>query len=76
MESVRIECENRLEIRRRKSVIRRVANRFDPVLCREPPEFPVNGKYASLKNEVIRAERRILKELGFYVYVNHPHKVG
>ena len=52
-----------------------MTNRFS-VPPRTPPEFQINEKYASLKNEVVRAERRILKELGFYVYVNHPHKVG
>jgi hypothetical protein len=25
---------------------------------------------------VIKAERRLLKELGFCVYVKHPHKVN
>lgn len=32
--------------------------------------------YINLKNQVIKAERRILKELGFCVHVKHPHKVG
>lgn len=31
--------------------------------------------YVSMKNQVIKAERRILKELGFCVHVKHPHKV-
>jgi len=35
-----------------------------------------NGtKYFNAKNNVIKAERRILKELGFCVHVRHPHKV-
>jgi hypothetical protein len=35
----------------------------------------VDQVYIDRKNEVIKAERRILKELGFCVYVKHPHKV-
>ena len=35
----------------------------------------LDGSYISLKNQVIKAERRILKELGFCVHVKHPHKV-
>jgi hypothetical protein len=31
--------------------------------------------YVDRKNEVIKAERRLLKELGFCVYVKHSHKV-
>ena len=41
------------------------------------PISPVvlDGNYISLKNQVIKAERRILKELGFCVHVKHPHKI-
>jgi len=31
--------------------------------------------YFDLKNGIIKAERRILKELGFCVHVKHPHKL-
>jgi len=31
--------------------------------------------YFNLKNAVIKAERRILKDLGFCVHVKHPHKL-
>lgn len=31
--------------------------------------------YVNLKNQVIKAERRVLKELGFCVHVKHPHKL-
>lgn len=31
--------------------------------------------YINLKSQVIKAERRVLKELGFCVHVKHPHKV-
>lgn len=31
--------------------------------------------YFNLKNGVIKAERRILKDLGFCVHVKHPHKL-
>lgn len=29
----------------------------------------------ALKNQVIKSERRVLKELGFCVHVKHPHKI-
>lgn len=32
--------------------------------------------YIALKTQVIKAERRVLKELGFCVHVKHPHKVN
>merc|ERR1712226_285126 len=31
--------------------------------------------YINLKNQIIKAERRVLKELGFCVHVKHPHKI-
>lgn len=31
--------------------------------------------YINLKSQVIKAERRVLKELGFCVHVKHPHKL-
>jgi hypothetical protein len=36
----------------------------------------IDQVYIDRKNEVIKAERRLLKELGFCVYVKHPHKVN
>ena len=36
----------------------------------------IDQAYIDRKNEVIKAERRLLKELGFCVYVKHPHKVN
>ena len=35
----------------------------------------LDQNYVNIKNEVIKAERRMLKELGFCVHVKHPHKV-
>ncbi|CAF3680567.1 unnamed protein product [Rotaria socialis] len=35
----------------------------------------VDQAYIDRKGEVIKAERRVLKELGFCVYVKHPHKM-
>ncbi|KAJ7379576.1 Cyclin-L1 [Desmophyllum pertusum] len=40
----------------------------------QPMEYMGNS-YFNLKNQVIKAERRILKELGFCVHVKHPHKI-
>lgn len=36
----------------------------------------LDAAYLELKNQVIKAERRVLKELGFCVHVKHPHKVS
>ena len=36
----------------------------------------VDVTYTTLKNQVIKAERRVLNVLGFCVHVKHPHKVG
>lgn len=35
----------------------------------------LDQNYVNTKNQVIKAERRILKELGFCVHVKHPHKI-
>ncbi|KAK1800072.1 hypothetical protein P4O66_006573 [Electrophorus voltai] len=37
--------------------------------------MPLDSTYISMKSEVIRAERQLLKELGFCVHIKHPHKV-
>ena len=37
--------------------------------------MPVDENYYETKNQVIKAERRILKELGFCIHFKHPHKV-
>lgn len=36
----------------------------------------LDQSYVNLKNQAIKAERRVLKELGFCVHVKHPHKVS
>ncbi|CAB1314976.1 unnamed protein product [Coregonus sp. 'balchen'] len=35
--------------------------------------MPLDASYISAKAQVIKAERRVLKELGFCVHVKHPH---
>ncbi|KAA0714677.1 Cyclin-L1 [Triplophysa tibetana] len=40
-----------------------------------PSPLILDQNYISTKNQVIKAERRILKELGFCVHVKHPHKI-
>ena len=45
-------------------------------LCRKPVPLLLDQDYVNLKNQIIKAERRVLKELGFCVHVKHPHKVG
>ena len=49
-----------------------------PGLClrRKPAPLVLDQDYVNLKNQIIKAERRVLKELGFCVHVKHPHKVG
>lgn len=37
--------------------------------------MPVDELYYETKNQVIKAERRMLKELGFCIHVKHPHKI-
>lgn len=44
--------------------------------CRKPVPLLLDQDYVNLKNQIIKAERRVLKELGFCVHVKHPHKVG
>ncbi|XP_063717291.1 cyclin-L1-like [Symsagittifera roscoffensis] len=41
-----------------------------------PPEpLMLDGNYQYIKNQVIKAERKLLRELGFCVHVKHPHKL-
>ncbi|XP_073705765.1 cyclin-L1 isoform X3 [Garra rufa] len=35
----------------------------------------LDQNYINTKNQVIKAERRVLKELGFCVHIKHPHKI-
>ncbi len=37
--------------------------------------MPLDEAYYDTKNQVIKAERRMLKELGFCIHFKHPHKV-
>ncbi|KAL0978422.1 hypothetical protein UPYG_G00170220 [Umbra pygmaea] len=37
--------------------------------------MPLDSSYINAKAQVIKAERRVLKELGFCVHVKHPHKI-
>ncbi|KAM5163418.1 cyclin-L1 [Mantella aurantiaca] len=42
---------------------------------RTPNPLILDQSYINTKNQVIKAERRVLKELGFCVHVKHPHKI-
>uniref|UniRef100_A0A8D0SXV3 Cyclin L2 n=2 Tax=Sus scrofa TaxID=9823 RepID=A0A8D0SXV3_PIG len=42
---------------------------------RKPVPLLLDQDYVNLKNQIIKAERRVLKELGFCVHVKHPHKI-
>ncbi|KAF7239315.1 Cyclin-L1 [Varanus komodoensis] len=41
---------------------------------KKPVPLILDQDYVNLKNQIIKAERRVLKELGFCVHVKHPHK--
>jgi hypothetical protein len=41
----------------------------------ETPLDTMSDEYHFMKDEIITAERRVLKELGFCVHLNHPHKL-
>lgn len=47
-----------------------------PLQTRTPSSLILDQNYINTKNQVIKAERRVLKELGFCVHVKHPHKVS
>ncbi|CAH8872793.1 unnamed protein product [Trichobilharzia szidati] len=59
--------------------IRDVINVFHHIrqVRENKPLTPVllDQSYSILKNQIIKAERRILKELGFCVHAKHPHKL-
>ncbi|XP_044301188.1 cyclin-L2 isoform X1 [Varanus komodoensis] len=42
---------------------------------KKPVPLILDQDYVNLKNQIIKAERRVLKELGFCVHVKHPHKI-
>ncbi|XP_036596909.1 LOW QUALITY PROTEIN: cyclin-L1-like [Trichosurus vulpecula] len=42
---------------------------------RTPSPLILDQNYINTKNQVIKAERRVLKELGFCVHVKHLHKI-
>ncbi|CAL8337033.1 unnamed protein product [Lota lota] len=43
---------------------------------RTRPPLPLDAAYVNTKAQVIKTERRVLKELGFCVHVKHPHKAS
>lgn len=43
---------------------------------RTPAPMSLNAAYINMKAQVIKAERRVLTELGFCVHVKHPHKAS
>ncbi|EOD38552.1 hypothetical protein EMIHUDRAFT_109248 [Emiliania huxleyi CCMP1516] len=59
--------------------VRDVLGCFQHLLSKRAGKRPVpldifSQDYANLKDKLIRAEREILKELGFILYSEHPHK--
>ncbi|XP_065102696.2 cyclin-L1a isoform X2 [Paramisgurnus dabryanus] len=47
----------------------------DSCISVSPSPLILDQNYINTKNQVIKAERRVLKELGFCVHVKHPHKI-
>jgi hypothetical protein len=41
----------------------------------KPEPLSLDGNYQYIKSQVIKAERKLLRELGFCVHVKHPHKL-
>lgn len=58
------------------SIISQKASCVFSCLCRPITPVILDQNYIQLKNQVIKAERRVLKELGFSVHIKHPHKVS
>lgn len=55
--------------------VRDVLNVFQHLRHRSVGPVLLDDEYINRKTQVIQAERRVLKELGFCVHVKHPHKV-
>ncbi|PNF39464.1 hypothetical protein B7P43_G11072 [Cryptotermes secundus] len=54
----------------------RQTQKEDVALCVQTIQpMILDQNYIALKTQVIKAERRVLKELGFCVHVKHPHKI-
>jgi len=49
---------------------------FCCLVHRTRPPLPLDAAYVNTKAQVIKTERRVLKELGFCVHVKHPHKAS
>jgi len=80
MEAVAMSCvclASKIEEAPRR--IRDVINVFHHIkqVRAQKPLTPMilDQNYINLKSQVIKAERRVLKELGFCVHVKHPHKL-
>ncbi|KAK2148453.1 hypothetical protein LSH36_497g02057 [Paralvinella palmiformis] len=80
METVAMACINMAsKIEERPRRIRDVINVFHHIKQvkhgKTISPLVLDQNYINLKNQVIKAERRVLKELGFCVHVKHPHKI-
>uniref|UniRef100_A0A1I7VUN5 CYCLIN domain-containing protein n=2 Tax=Loa loa TaxID=7209 RepID=A0A1I7VUN5_LOALO len=53
--------------RSNRTYVRKNMQQYVPML--------LDRSYVDLKNQVIKAERKLLNALGFVVHVNHPHKL-
>ncbi|CRK92084.1 CLUMA_CG005671, isoform B [Clunio marinus] len=64
------------EAPRRLRDVLNVFNHIKQIRAQKPiTPMILDQNYVNLKNQVIKAERRVLKELGFCVHVKHPHKL-
>lgn len=56
------------------NVFHMVKQKLEDPKC-TPTMMKLDENYTALKHRVIKYERRVLKELGFAVHVEHPHKI-
>eukprot|EP00043_Microstomoeca_roanoka_P013062 m.127502 g.127502 ORF g.127502 m.127502 type:complete len:222 (+) comp15658_c4_seq9:250-915(+) len=57
-----------------RHVMYTMSRNYEPGRLVAPLELG-SDTYHEFKNSIIRAERRILKELGFCIHLDHPHKL-
>lgn len=63
------------EVPKRSRDVINVFNHIDQIKSgKKPDPLPLSKRYTDMKNDLIKTERFMLKEMGFSTYVEHPHK--